>query len=114
MQSQAKTRTVSSMLSGFDGCRPPYHQAGAGHDAVIMRMDDAAIHGGAAAEIIGIYNQVPIGRHVSRSQIVQQFFQHRLGLEVFFRNISGSTAVSLVITLDRLERHSRAARDIAE
>src|SRR5439155_27334428 len=98
-----KGRTVSSVLRGLDSRRPPYHQAGASHDAVIMRMHHAAIHSGAMAEIIGIYNQVSLGGHISQFQIVQQSCQHGLGLEIFFGNISGSAAVSLVIAFDRFE-----------
>src|SRR5438067_2478265 len=103
VQSQAKTRPVSCVLRGFHGCRPPYHQAGARHDAVLMGMDDSAIHRGTVSEIIGIYNHVSLSGHVSRVQIVQQSCQYGLGLEIFFGNTPGSTAVSLVIALDRLE-----------
>src|SRR6266446_4687295 len=71
VQSKDKTRTAFSVLGGFNRGWPPYHQARASHDAVLMRMHDAAIHRRDVAKIFG--------------------------------NISGSTAMSLVIALDRLE-----------
>src|SRR5260370_8482883 len=94
---------VSSELRSFAGCWPPYHQAGAGYDAVLIGMDDSTIHRRTLAEIIGIHNQVSLSGHVSQPQIVQQFCQYGLGLEIFFGDIFGSAAVSFVIAFDRFE-----------
>src|SRR5206468_3639670 len=63
MQTQAESRMVSGVVCGLSGGRPTYHQAGAGHDAVLMSFDDAAVHTAALAEIIGVHDE-KLGGHL--------------------------------------------------
>src|SRR5262249_9228288 len=42
---------------------PAHHQAGAGHDAAVVGPEDAPVHPGALAEVIGVDDQEPLGGH---------------------------------------------------
>jgi len=64
VQSQAKTGLISGVIRGFDCGLPSNHQAGAGNDAMFMRIGDAAIHLEAVTEIIRVYDQISL-RHFS-------------------------------------------------
>src|SRR5437762_9901682 len=51
----------TTLFRSLGSSRPAHHQAGAGHDAALVRGDDAAVDAGAETEVIGVYNQV-LGR----------------------------------------------------
>src|SRR2546425_3881378 len=56
---------------GFVSRRPPDHEARAGDDAALVRLDDAPVHTEALAEVIGIDDQHPprLDGHSPRSSI---------------------------------------------
>ena len=63
VETQAEFWMASGVICGFGGGRPTHHQAGAGHDAVLMGFDDAAVHAAALAEIISVHDE-KLGRHL--------------------------------------------------
>ena len=63
VEAQAEFWMASGVICGFGGGRPTHHQAGAGHDAVLMGFDDAAVHAAALAEIISVHDE-KLGRHL--------------------------------------------------
>src|SRR5687768_873183 len=52
MQAQAQVRMSACVVGSLARSGPAHHETGAGHDAVLMRLDNAAIDPGALAEVV--------------------------------------------------------------
>ena len=59
VQADAQVGMRAGQASCRGGRRPADHQAGAGHDAALVRLDDTTVHTWTLAEIVRINNQKP-------------------------------------------------------
>jgi hypothetical protein len=60
VQAEGEVRVVSGVGGGLRRGRPEHHEAGARDDAAFVGLDDAPVHAGAQAEVVGVDDQAPL------------------------------------------------------
>src|SRR6266705_6444201 len=65
MQTEAESRISPTLLNGLHGGVASHHQAGAGHNSVLISVKNAAISRGAEPEVVGIDDQRSICCHTT-------------------------------------------------
>src|SRR5579859_6066366 len=61
VEPQTEDRMTARVMGRRNHGRPTHHQARAGHDSLLTRLDDALVHAIAQAEIVGIDDQIASG-----------------------------------------------------
>jgi hypothetical protein len=60
MQTNTERRTTSREFDSMFRCELPDHQAGAGYNPVLMRVQNPTINALRSAKIVGIHNQISV------------------------------------------------------
>ncbi len=102
VQADTQFRVSSSVGSSLRCARPAHHEAGAGYDATLVRVDDATVCTRTLAEVIGVDDQLFFADHGLESQILEQLRSDFRSGEILFRDGSRGLAMPSIVAIDSL------------
>src|ERR1041384_5283398 len=110
VETHAEFGVTGSIGGGGGGGRLANHEAGAGHNAALEGLDDAAVDSIAQTEIVGIddkilrhaWKETNMRRSRSNSQpgLLHNIANHFFGGEILSSDFTGRAAVAVVVALD--------------